>query len=160
MGKGKLAAIIPIPNAMPRQKWVERIAKAWRGQLPSIFETGNLLEAAKDELAYGEWGKMIKDELPFDRTTAHRLITIASDEKLRDVAHAQHLPVSWMTLYELTKLTPDQLVAGIKSGAINPRMERKEVKALREVQTTTPKKKQSRSHQNLLVIGNANLRAK
>src|SRR3974390_2443080 len=72
-----------------------------------------LLEAAKAELKHGEWKIMVKDELPFSRETAHRLIVVAQDQKLRNVAHAQHLPAHWFTLYELTKLTDEQFDAAI-----------------------------------------------
>jgi hypothetical protein len=103
--------------------------------LESIFETGNLLEAAKEDLranhGYGEWAKMVRAELPFTRETAFKLLAIAEDGKLRDVSHVRHLPAHWGTLYELTKLTDEQFENGIQSGAINPNMQRKDVTALR-----------------------------
>ena len=99
--------------------------------LESIFETGNLLEAAKDELretvGYGEWRKMVRNELPFTKRTADRLIVIATNDNLRDETHGSHLPAHWRTLDELTKLTDEQFAKGIQSGAINPNMQRKAV---------------------------------
>jgi hypothetical protein len=53
----------------------------------------------------GEWLKMVRDELPFSRQTAFRLIAIAQDSKLRDVTAPQHLPANWTILYELAQLT-------------------------------------------------------
>jgi len=44
-----------LKNQMPREKWANRIAAAWQKQVPSIFEVGGLLEAAKAELKRGEW---------------------------------------------------------------------------------------------------------
>ena len=76
---------------------------------------------------------MIKDELPFERNTAHRLMAIAENENLRDVAHGPHLPAAWRTLYELTKLTDEQFADGIKTKLINPKMERKAIDDLRVV---------------------------
>lgn len=122
---------VNLPNQLPREKWAKRIGAAWQKQVPSIFEVGALLEAAKAELKHGEWLAMIKGELPFDPSTAQRLIKITINEKLRDAAHAQHLPAHWPTLYELTKLTAEQFATGIETGAINPKMQRKDVKALR-----------------------------
>jgi hypothetical protein len=91
--------------------------------LPSIFETGNLLETSKSEMAYGEWARMFREcPMPFDKKSGERLIKISDDKRLRDGAHALHLPVSWMTLYELTKLTDEQFENGINSGSINPGM--------------------------------------
>ena len=46
--------------------------------------------------------------------------------------HGKHLPIAWTTLYELSAVANKgfDLEAGIESGAIHPKMERKEVKAL------------------------------
>lgn len=137
----KHASVTRLPNVAGREKWVERINAAWRESLPSIFETGNLLESAKAELIRGEWTVMVKEELPFSRMTAHMLMAIALNDNLRNVNHGLHLPVSWRTLYELTKLTDEQFEAGIKSRAINPKMERKDVNELRGIEPKERKKK-------------------
>jgi hypothetical protein len=51
---------------------------------------------------------MCERELPFSRQTAFRLMSIAGGSRLTNVAHGQHLPPSWRTLYELTKLDDGQ----------------------------------------------------
>jgi hypothetical protein len=43
------------------------------------------------------------------------------------------LPAAWRTLYELTKLTDEQVADGIKTKLINPKMERKAIDDLRVV---------------------------
>jgi hypothetical protein len=148
-GKGGIQAmanVMRLPNVTSRQKWVELISNAWREQLPSIFETGNLLEAAKLELTeqkgHGEWLRMVKEELPFGKRTAQMLMKIAGNDNLREAKHASLLPASWMTLHELTHLTSDQFAAGIKSGLINPKMERKHVNELRGIKPKAHKKKE------------------
>lgn len=120
-------------NPLSREKWVSRITTAWQKQVTDIFEVGTLLEAAKAELKHGEWLIMVKDELPFNRQTAFKLIKIAACDHLRgdDVSHAKHLPAHWDTLYHLASLTEEQFDHGIKTGVINPKMQRKDVKALR-----------------------------
>lgn len=129
-----VAKLVTIANTVPIEKWVIRISDAWREQVPSIFETGNLLEAAKAELRHGEWLLLVKEKLPFDKGTAQRLIAISNNDNLRNAAHGPHLPASWRTLYELTKLTDEQFDQGVKSGVINPKMERKDVNALRGIE--------------------------
>lgn len=131
-----------LPNTRPRAKWAELICKAWQESIPSIFETGNLLEASKAELGHGAWLPMVREDLPFSKQTANKLMAIADNDSLRNDAHVRHLPVSWGTLYELTRLTPEQFDAGIKSGAINPKMERKDVAALRGIEPKPSKKKE------------------
>jgi hypothetical protein len=56
---------------------------------------------------------------------------------VRFYQHADNLPPSWGTLYELTKLDDQQFSQALASGAINPGMERKDVAALRAPQQDT-----------------------
>lgn len=138
--------VVKLMNVRSREKWVELINNAWREQVTSIFETGALLEAAKEELAHGEWTALFRDGgMPFSKRTAEMLIAIANNQSLRNAKHVSHLPAQWGTLYELTKLTDAQFADGIKSGAINPKMQRKEVAELRgiEPKPKPPKKKES-----------------
>jgi hypothetical protein len=132
------AKVLPI-NSLSREKWRTRITDAWNKQIIDIFEVGVLLEAAKEELVQGEWGEMVKDELPFNRITAFKLIAVSRDEKLRDVSPGKHLPANWTILYDLTTLTAEQFDAAIESGAIHPKMKRSDVAVLRGIE---PKKKE------------------
>jgi hypothetical protein len=120
-----------IPNVIPRGKWAKRITEAWQKQLPSIFEVASLLESAKTELRHGDWAKMIKADLPFGQSTANKLMKIAACGHLRNSDHGPNLPACWRTLYELTTLTAEQFDHGITTGAINPKMQRKDVRSLR-----------------------------
>ena len=52
---------------------------------------------------------------------------IASGERISNAAHGPHLPTSWRTLYELTKLPDDKFAAKLASGEIHPEMQRKDV---------------------------------
>jgi hypothetical protein len=125
-------------NALTRAKWAQRIADAWQKQVPSIFEVGSLLEAANLELRRGEWMAMIKRDLPFSQSTVNKLIKIAACDHLRNSEHVPSLPAHWGTLYQLTLLTAEQFERGIASGAINPKIQRKDVKALRGGGQSTP----------------------
>ena len=120
-----------ISNVIPRGKWAKRITEAWQKQLPSIFEVATLLESAKTELRHGDWANMIKADLPFSRSTANKLMKIGACDHLRKAEHVPHLPAHWGTLFELTLLTAEQFDHGVATGAINPKMQRKDVRALR-----------------------------
>jgi len=100
------------------------------GMVEAIIETGRLLIEAKDRLDHGEFIPMIEEDLPFERTTAFRFMSIAENRILANVAHGQHLPPSWRTLYELTKLPAPALREKIESGEINPNTTRKEARAM------------------------------
>jgi hypothetical protein len=73
---------------------------------------------------------MVRQELKWSKTTGHRLISIAQDDRLAEVAHVL-LPPSWGTLYQLTRLTDEQFQAGLDSGVIHAGMERKDVAKLK-----------------------------
>jgi hypothetical protein len=73
---------------------------------------------------------MVEQDLKMHPSTAQRLMKIAEHPVLSKAAHAQLLPPSWYTLYELTKVPDDILEAKIKDGKINPQMERKDIQSL------------------------------
>jgi hypothetical protein len=129
--EGRMSGKTGLENRRTRTDWAERITTAWSDQIEDIFQTGNLIEAAKCELPHGEFLKMVKEELPFSRQVAHRLMAIATNDNIRNVDPGPHLPVAWTILYELTKLTDEQFDAAIASGMIHPKMTRKDAKALR-----------------------------
>lgn len=123
--KGKLTRL---PRA---EQWANQICAQLGKSVESIIDVGRLLLKAKADLVHGEWGRMFSDELvPFSRQTAFRLMAIAEHPQLSNVTHVQHLPPSWGSLYELTKVEPKRLSAAFKDGIITPDMQRRDVKAL------------------------------
>ena len=118
-----------------RQEWAESITSTWQRAVTHavqvIILTGQEIDDAKEALGHGEFILMVENDLPFDRTTAFRLMKVAQDQRLSNVARGQHLPPSWRTLYELTKVSDAQLEKGFESGVIHPAMERKDVALLR-----------------------------
>jgi hypothetical protein len=119
-----------MPAAGPSNAWAERISAIWQQSTAAIIETGRLLIQARDNLDHGQWLKMVQAELPFNQRTAQRLMAIAQHPVLSNTTHVPHLPSSWGTLYELTKLPSVELEAKISDGSINPRLERRDVAAL------------------------------
>jgi Protein of unknown function (DUF3102) len=65
---------------------------------------GNKLIEAKQELEHGQFERMIREQLPFGKRTAQRLMVIAQDERLTNQDNMKLLPRSWGTLSELTTL--------------------------------------------------------
>jgi hypothetical protein len=57
------------------------------------------------------------------RTTA----STQSDERITNAAHGPHLPPSWRTLYEITKLPDEVFEKKLSEGSIHPEMQRKDV---------------------------------
>jgi N6-adenosine-specific RNA methylase IME4 len=107
--------------------WATRITERWHASVQAIIEVGVLLISAKAALPHGDFGAMIETSLPFSASTAQRLMAIASDARLSNAAHVQHLPASWGTLYELTKLSDEEFDQAIGKQIIRPDMERWEI---------------------------------
>jgi hypothetical protein len=121
-----------MPNARDRPYWAQAFNAKWQDQVETIVEAGKILEVAKAELSAKEWKALLKEDLNIHRATAFKLIAIAESDTVSDVAHAQQLPVSWYTLYQLTLLDDATFAAAIADGRINPKMQRKDALALRD----------------------------
>ena len=92
---GWIAAPSPSANASPppkntrtqpkktRAQWAADIRAIHRHAVHGIFEMGGTLIVAKQALAHSEFTKMIERDLPFDASTAQRLMKI-------DARHAPH----------------------------------------------------------------------
>ncbi len=119
-------------SKQPRaEKWADEICTQLGKSVESIISVGRLLTKAKMDLAHGEWGRLFHDQLiPFSQDTAQRLMTIAANPDLSNTANARHLPPSWTSLFELTKLEPDTLHNALKDRVITPDMKRSDVAAL------------------------------
>jgi hypothetical protein len=111
--------------------WSSAITTAWQRSVVSIIEAGRLLIAAKAALPHGDWGDMIKSKLPFKQSTVNKLMAIARHPLLTKSELIPKLPASWGVLHELSLLPASNLKAALKQGIINPRVERREVRALR-----------------------------
>jgi hypothetical protein len=103
-----------------------------------VIGIGKTLVAAKKTCKHGEFLRMFKgheqavsDPVPFSERTAERLVAIAGNVVLSNPTHVSDLPASWGTLYELTKLDDEQIIAGMKAGEINPEMTRAQASSLR-----------------------------
>ena len=119
-------------NARSRSYWTSAIRDSWQKSAAGIFETGSLLLQARDELDRDVFSAM---KLPFGIRTRQMLMRVAAHPVLAN--RGSQLPPCWRTLYELTKLPHDILLARLEDGTINPGMERRDATAL----LNRPKKK-------------------
>lgn len=112
--------------------YIERICCAYSKSAEAIIEVGRILNEAKANLHHGAFLVMVEEKLPFSRSWAFKLMKIAGDPRLADVAHAQHLPAKAETLYELTKLDDREWKAAEKRGLLRQDVQRKEIVAIRK----------------------------
>jgi len=127
--------------------WAPKIHGEWRKSIEGIVGVGRQLIAAKESCEHGEFLRLFKghenavsDPVPFGEDTAERLMKVASHPVLSDSALGRSLPMSWRTLYELTKLDDETLIAGIKAGEITPETTRAQAAALHADPVEKPEK--------------------
>jgi hypothetical protein len=147
--KRKAKAIMALPATVTKldrgawKLWVKRISSAWQKTVASVIETGQLLIDSKNDpsMPHGSWEAMVQSHLPFTPDVAHRLMSIAEHPSLSKPVHAPVLPPAWTTLYRLSRIEPPIIEAKIKDGTINPKMERKDVAAIKPAKPAATKKK-------------------
>jgi hypothetical protein len=117
--------------------WAPKIHAEWRKSVEGILGVGRQLIAAKDSCEHGEFLRLFKghqnavsEPVPFGDRSARMLMELAVHPVLSNRKFVSDLPQSWGTLYELTKLDDETLIAGIKAGEITPETTRAEAAAL------------------------------
>ena len=123
----------PQPLSNSRAFWRDEIAHAYGDSVAAIFETGRKLIAARSALVFnkGEFGKLIRDELPFGRTHAARYLKIAECNALSLYPDTGKLPYSIMVLAVLAGLPDDVLERALSDGTIHPEMTEKDARAIK-----------------------------
>jgi hypothetical protein len=118
--------------------WAPRINAAWRKSHERTIAIGRELISAKKSCEHGEFLRMFRGHehaviatVPFGIRYGDMLMSVAAHPVLSDWKHASNLPQSASTLYELTKLDDEHIVAGIKAGEITADMTRADATALR-----------------------------
>jgi hypothetical protein len=127
-----MGTITPIKSNKPTiEERRTRISERWQKSIEGIIETGRELIEQKRDTDHGEWIKIFEDNKPFSRETAHKLIAIAEHPVLSNVAHVQHLPQPWSTLYELSQMPEQLLLRLIQESKVHPELKRSEVRTLK-----------------------------
>jgi hypothetical protein len=129
-GTGTEIEIIP-PGQLTRAEYVEHICAAYARTVAAIIVVGLWLIKARNGLDHGEYEAMVREDLPFLPPYAYKFRTVAANPVLSNPSHGKDLPASVSTLYELTFIKDETLLALIESGKITPKLERKEAHALR-----------------------------
>jgi len=127
--------------------WAPKIQGEWRKSIEGILGVGRQLIAAKDSCEHGEFLRLFKghenavsDSVPFGVSSADKLMEIARNQVISDSEFVPNLPQSWGTLYELTKLDDETLLAGIKAGEITPETTRAQAAAMHADPVEKPEK--------------------
>jgi hypothetical protein len=108
------------------KRYADKISTAWQKAVDGILSVSQLLKDAENELNSVEQMDLY-EELPFSKSTADKLLSIANDKRLNDPNYKKYLPPHWTTLYEMTQLDDKTFKEGISQGLINPAVERRHI---------------------------------
>lgn len=127
--------------------WAPKIHAEWRKSVVGILGVGRQLIEAKAACEHGEFLRLFKghpqavaDPVPFGVSSADKLMEIARNEVISNSEFVPNLPQSWGTLYELTMLEDETLLAGIKSGEITPETTRAQARQMHADPVDKPEK--------------------
>ncbi len=116
---------VEIPATPEEEWWAGQVVDHLRASLESIVSAGRTLIEAKAELPHGSWLPMLR-LAGVGVSKAEALMKIARHPVLGDPQHVGILPASWGTLSELARLTEDEALGALESGAIRPDLTRPE----------------------------------
>jgi hypothetical protein len=129
-----LNAVVPQNDAAG---YVREISRLWSEAKEKFLAIGEYLSLAKRQLAHGEYEAMIRSQLPFSKSAAHRMRAVA--EAVKDGRLPRDsLPHSYATAYELTLLSDQQLRIAEDRGLVRPDVYRSEIVAFRRELETAP----------------------
>jgi hypothetical protein len=112
--------------------YAERICESWRSTVQGIIDTGKRIAEAKAALEHGEFGRMVKEQLPFSWQWASKLCKIGEDARLQNLKSTLNLPGSVETLHAVATLPDDTFNQAVEDGTIYPDVKRSEIKKLSE----------------------------
>lgn len=115
-------AIVPDADTSVNQ-WASRIRAAEARTVEAIIATGRVLIECRAAIHYGGF-KQPLSEAGMEIRTAQRFMAIAHHPVISNTTHVSHLPTTWGTLYELSRVAPPVLEKAIAQGDVRPEMSR------------------------------------
>jgi hypothetical protein len=89
-----------------------------------ILKRGNYCVQAREQLSTKGYSALLK-KLPFGEADFSKYMRIGKDDRLSKIAEL--LPPSFSSIYLISRLSNEQLKAGIETGVISPKATRKDI---------------------------------
>lgn len=121
----------------PVLTWADRIRPHLVAAVEHIVTAGRELIEAKEHLEHGQFLDLV-GTLGLKPRTAQKFMSIARNEILANASPETHLPTSWTTLYELSRMPDEELERALASGAVTADMSRKDALQLAAKIRTSP----------------------
>ena len=127
----RMESVRTIAERLPdRQAYVQELTRLWREAQDRFVAIGEYLLHAKEMLPHGEYEKMIASDLPFGRSVAHNLRTVAVAVREGRLSRPE-LPRSYTTAYFLATLEPNHLALARERGLVRHDVPRSSLNAFR-----------------------------
>ncbi|HEY8098089.1 MAG TPA: hypothetical protein VIE65_18670 [Methylobacter sp.] len=111
-----------------RKDYAKDINLSWHKTTDSVLETARLCAEADKTLVSGEKSKLFKS-LDFNKATFSKLVKIGSQQHLQAANVKRLLPPNYTVVYEIAKLSEQDVHAAIADGIINTNMTRSDLEA-------------------------------
>jgi hypothetical protein len=121
-------------------EWTDKVNDAWKSAkksvYQSVFDIGDLLVQAKEELSDNEFSGMVTGSILESRSNALAYMRVARKDCLREEAIFRHLPLKVGVLIDLgcETWTREHIVQAITEGVINPNATRSKIQQWMEKQ--------------------------
>jgi len=110
------------------QDYAKAINTSWQKTTDSVLETARLCAEAEKKLRSAERTKLF-NVLVFNKSTFSKLVKIGSQQHLREDNIKHRLPPNYTVVYEIAKLSADDVRLAISEGVISPSMTRSDFDA-------------------------------
>ena len=112
-----MASLASIPD------YAKLINASWHKTTESVLETARLCAEANNKLGTEGTKKLIQN-LDFSLATFSKLLKIGQDNRLQAPKVKSLLPPNYTIVYQVAKLSPDDLTTAVKEGIITPKVSR------------------------------------
>lgn len=109
-----------------REEYAREIGVLWKRAQDSFIAIGRYLDQAKAKLQHGEYDRMIENDLPFNRQTAHA-IRVAAAAVTSGRIQIERVPPNYTIIYHLATLDDASLQVAERQGLIRPDLRRSEL---------------------------------
>jgi hypothetical protein len=130
-------AIVMTADFSTKDECITAINVLWQRSQRNFIAIGKYLLRAKDKLGHGEYGKMIESELPFNRSLAYMMRSIAEAIEHRRIT-PDECPTDYATAYRLVSLPPDKLELAREQQLVKPTLRRQEIVEFRKTYLAEP----------------------
>jgi len=137
-------AVVAEANQKTRKEimseWSDKVNDAWKAAkdsvYQSVFDIGDLLNRAREELSDKEFAEMVAGSILESRSNALAYMRVARKDCLREEAIFRHLPLKVGVLIDLgcETWTRDHIVQAITEGVIHPQATRSKIQQWMEKQ--------------------------